>query len=94
MSKNRFEQVDELQPDAICLTLTQDNDGQHGSVFCPASALPGRLKQDMDSGPLPARDAMLSAVKLANDVKLAIVVVDPENIWKKDWGTLYRPLDD
>ena len=94
MSKNRFEQVDELQPDALCLTLSQTAEGQNGSVFCPVSALPGKLPKDIDSGALPARDAMISAVKLANELKLAMVVMDPDGIWKPEWGTLYRPVED
>jgi hypothetical protein len=24
----------------------------------------------------------------------AIVVMDPNNVWKEDWGELYTPLDD
>lgn len=35
MAKNRFEQVDERQPDAINLTLIQKSDGQVGVVHCP-----------------------------------------------------------
>ncbi len=30
------------------------------------------------------------AVKLANEKKLAIVVLDPDGVWKKEWGELYR----
>ena len=43
MSRNRFEQVDELQPDAINLTLAQRSDGQVGIIHCPRSAAPDRL---------------------------------------------------
>ena len=34
------------------------------------------------------------AVKLANELKLAIVVADPDGLWKKEWGELYREQDD
>lgn len=91
---NRFEQVDELQPDAITLTLMQRNDGQWAQVHCPASALPGQLRQDMTSGDLPPIDALAGAVKLANEMKLAIVVIDRDRIWKKEWGELYRWEDE
>ena len=43
-----------------------------------------------ETRPAPDRDALASAVKLANEFKLAIVVVDPDNGWKKEWGDLYR----
>ena len=90
---NRFEQVDELQPDAINIVLEQRNDGQWAQVHCPASALTG-LTQNMSSGDLPPKDAFLNAVKLANDVKLAIVIIDRDAIWKKEWGELYRWEDE
>jgi hypothetical protein len=38
--------------------------------------------------------ALSSAVKLANQLKLAIVVFDPGALWKKEWGELYRPEED
>jgi hypothetical protein len=40
------------------------------------------------------KDALASAVKLANELKLAIVVVDPDGGWKKEWGELYRWSDE
>ena len=33
---NRFEQVDEVQPDAIAVILEQRGDGRWAKVFCPA----------------------------------------------------------
>lgn len=93
MARNRFEQVDEPQPDAINLTFAQRNDGQVGIVQCPTSAVGGMLSKDVDSGELPARDAFSSAIKLANEMKLAIVVIDPDRVWKPEWGDLYRYED-
>jgi hypothetical protein len=90
MARNRFEQVDEQQPDAINLTLAQHSDGQVGTIHCPLTALGERATKDVDSGELPARDAISTAVKLANELKLAIVVLDPDGVWKKEWGDLYR----
>ena len=49
MAKNRFEQVDELQQDAINLTLMQKSDGQVGMIHCPKSATPDRLPADLTS---------------------------------------------
>jgi hypothetical protein len=90
MGKNRFEQVDELQPDAVNLTLAQRNDGQIGIIHCPKSAAPDQLPADLTSQEIPARDAVIGAIQLANNKKLPIVVIDRDNIWKAEWGDLWR----
>jgi hypothetical protein len=87
---NRFEQVDELQDDALNLSFAQTGEGQTGRVRVPISAVEGRLPGGVDSGDVPARDAFRGAVKLANDLKLAVVVLDPDNVWQKEWGELFR----
>lgn len=38
--------------------------------------------------------ALSGAVKLANQLKLAIVVFDPQSLWKGEWGELYRWRED
>ncbi len=91
---NRFEQVDELQPDAINLVFEQRGDGQWAKVHCPASAVQGRLPKDFNSGDLPPFDALATGIKLANDLKAPIVVVDRDGVWKKEWGVLYRWEDE
>ena len=93
MAKNRFEQVDEAQEDAITLSLAKQDDKEVGVVIFPASASGGRLTEDRISEPLPARESFRSAVKLANDMKVAIVVVDPHGLWNSEWGDLYRDPD-
>ena len=90
MGRNRFEQVDELQPDAINLTLMQKSDGQVGMIHCPKTAAPDRLPADLTSQEIPARDAVIGAIELANTRKLPIVVIDRDNIWKAEWGDLWR----
>jgi hypothetical protein len=90
MTKNRFEQVDEPQPDAITLTLIQKSDGQVGIVHCPKTAAPGQLPVDLTSQEMPARDAFVGAIQLANAKKIPIVVIDNDNIWKSEWGELWR----
>ncbi len=94
MQANRFEQVSEVQPDAITLSLSRSATGEVGAVILPAVASGGRLSEDKISGELPAIDLFRSAIKLANEMKLAIVVMDPEGVWKKEWGELYTPVDD
>jgi hypothetical protein len=93
MPGNRFEQVDELQDDALNLSLAQTTEGQTGRVRVPQSAVEGKLPGGVDSGDVPARDAFRGAVKLANDLKLPIVVIDPDDIWQKEWGELFRDTD-
>ncbi|HXW20559.1 MAG TPA: hypothetical protein VEK35_08660 [Roseiarcus sp.] len=90
---NRFELVDEVQPDAITVWLAQRADGQWARVYCPTSALPS-LPKDMVSQDMAPKDALGSAVKLANTAKLAIVIMDPDGVWKKEWGDLYRYDDE
>jgi hypothetical protein len=85
---NRFEQCDGPVDDAISVVLEQRADGQWAKVHCPIS-LPTELSAKMGES-LPPKDALSSAVKLANELKLAIVVVDPDGVWKKEWGELYR----
>ena len=93
MSRNRFEQVDEIQPDAVTLVLKRESDGETASIVCPATASGGRLSTDQVSGQLPAHDAYRGAIRLANDMKVAIVVCDPDAVWKPEWGDLYRPIN-
>jgi hypothetical protein len=93
MTKNRFEQVSDIQPDAITLVLKRENDGETGSIVFPVTASGGRLSKDQISAQLPAQDAYRGAIRLANDMKVAIVVCDPDRVWKPDWGDLYHPID-
>lgn len=89
MADNRFEQVDEAQPDAITLTLTPG-----GSVVsCPAGLTGGRLTDDFLSEELAPVEAFRSAIGLANEIKAAVVVVDPGGRWQPAWGRLYRDAD-
>ena len=90
MAKNRFERVDEVQPDAITLSLSKEGDQDGGIVIFPASASNGRLTEDRISDRLPPTDSFRSAIKLANEMKVAIVVLDPHGIWNSEWGDLYR----
>ena len=89
---NRFEQCDEPVDDAITVILEQRADGQWAKVHCPMSLRPDPSADEVSES-LPPKDALSSAVKLANQLKLAIVVVDPNGIWKKEWGDLYRDED-
>ena len=86
---NRFEQVDEVAGDAVTVVLSQRADGQWATVICPKSAHES-LNADRITHPMPPEDALSGAVKLANQLKIALVVQDPDGVWKKGWGELYR----
>jgi hypothetical protein len=92
-AKNRFEQVDEVQDDAITLSLAKGDPDAVGTVTFPAAASGGRLENDSVSDQLPAVEAFRSAIRLANTAKVAIVVMDPDGLWQSEWGELYRPVD-
>ena len=87
--KNEFEKVYTIQPDAITLELIAQDGVQFGVVHCPASATGGRLPKNYKSEAMPGKDAIRAAVKLANDMKAAIVVLDEQELWPEEWGTLF-----
>jgi hypothetical protein len=39
---------------------------------------------------MPAKDAFSGAIRLANQLKIAIGVPDADGVWKKELGELYR----
>ena len=86
---NRFEQVDTVVGDAVTIVLPQRGDGQWATVVCPKSAHES-LNADRITEPMAPKLAFSGAVNLANQLKIAIVVQDPDGVWKKDWGELYR----
>ena len=94
MTTNRFEQVDEPAAAAMTLTLRREGEKMSGVVSCPAAATGGRLPMDFASDEMPLKDAIRSAVKLANEMKVPLVVMDPDGLWQADWGTLYRYEDE
>lgn len=94
MPANRFEQVDEPAEDAMTLSLDKDGDKQWGVVSCSAAVTGGKLPKGFNSGELPLKESLRSAIRLANDFKLPLVVMDPHGLWEKDWGELYRWEDE
>ena len=89
MTRNRFERVNEAADDALTLLIGMNNGEVVGAVNCPAAATEGRLPKDYASDAMPAKAAFRSAIKLANELKVALVVMDPQNVWPADWGDLY-----
>jgi hypothetical protein len=90
---NRFEQAGEVVGNAITIVLSQTPEGQWAKVFCPRSVHESLVVDRMTES-MPPKDALSGAVRLANQLKVAIVVVDPGGVWKAEWGELYREQDD
>ena len=87
---NRFEQVDEPQPDAITLSLSRRGGEALGRVACPADLTGGQLVNDFVSDELDAKEAFRTAIRLANELRAPIVVEDGDGVWQDEWGVLYR----
>jgi hypothetical protein len=92
MTRNRFEQVDEKQDDAITLSLWKVEDKMYGTVTVPKSLSAGKLPTDLTTDKMPIKDAFRGAIQLANDIKAPVVVMDPDSLWQVEWGDLYRPV--
>lgn len=93
MAKNRFELVDNRQEDAITLSLWKQGEDAYGSVNVPAAVSNGRLTNDSVSGNLSVKDAFRSAIRIANEIKVPIVIMDPDGLWQAEWGDLYQPSE-
>lgn len=94
MPRNRFEQVDDIQPDALNLTLTRKGEAEVGSMHIPKTATTPALPADLTSEEAPAEKALIAAIQFANARKIPIVVIDRENVWKSQWGDLWRYEED
>jgi len=93
MRRNRFEKVDDVQDDAITLELAPDGDAEMARVHVPGAAAGGGGDAPANiSEPLPKKDAFRGAIRLANTLKLPIVVMGEESHWDETWGDLYRPV--
>ncbi|MEM0908500.1 MAG: hypothetical protein AAGJ94_14115 [Pseudomonadota bacterium] len=88
MRRNRFEQVDDIQDDAITFELSPDGDADKARVHVPQ----GGDDNLNTSEPIAKIDAFRGAIKLANTLKLPIVVMGDDSAWDKTWGDLFRPI--
>ena len=93
MARNRFEQVDEKQEDAITLSLCKAEDNVYGTVTVPKALSAGKVPTDLTTSRMPIKDAFRGAIRLANEMKAPVVVMDPDLLWESEWGDLYRPAD-
>lgn len=90
MKRNRFEKVDAVQDDAITLELVCNGEANLARVHVPAGEASGGGQNT--SEPLPKIDAFRGALKLANTLRLPIVVMGDEAGWDRVWGDLYRAV--
>jgi len=67
MARNRFEQVDEKQDDAITLSLWKVGDNMYGTVTVPKAVSAGRMPTDLTTDKMPIKDAFRGAIQLGND---------------------------
>ena len=93
MARNRFEQVEEKQNDAITLSLVKAEDQTYGTVTVPGALSAGKVPGDMTTSRMAIKDAFRGAIRLANEMKAPVVVIDPDSLWQAEWGDLYRPAD-
>jgi len=93
MARNRFEQVDQKQDDAITLSLWKAEDQMYGSVTVASALSAGKVPTDLTTAKMPIKDAFRGAIRLANEMKAPVVVIDPDALWQSEWGDLYRAAD-
>ena len=91
---NRFEQVDEVVARRNHRSFSSSGRTANGRRSIARAPRASFARGRPDQRAVPPKDALSGAVKLANELKLAIVVVDPDGVWKKEWGELYRWQDD
>lgn len=91
MRRNRFEQVDEVQDDAITFEVAPDGASEVAKVHVPAAISKGKFPKDNVTHPMPKVDAFRGAIQLANEIKAPMVVLDPHSAWDPEWGDLFRP---
>lgn len=89
---NRFEQVDEPGPDAVTVTLWSQNGQACGRVLGPVDPEQGEetLAISGQDRPFTAFQALVTGCHLANEMQRKVVIVDPDRLWRPEWGQLRR----
>ena len=87
---NRFQRVDEARSDAVSVELWLDKEGIRGSVACPEGGRSGGLVHFVspETG-MSAQEALATACHLANVDAREVVIIDPSDLWRPEWGMLY-----
>ena len=91
---HRYEQVDLPSNKAVTLTLGTNGGRDRGGVTGPTKLTLGQqtVVCTPQPGSLTPTKAFAMAEKLADQLGLPIVVVDPNGIWNPVWGELYRSI--
>ena len=89
---NRFEQVEQPRSDAVSVTLWRREGQACGRVLGPHEDDPDRppLVVAGTDDPLTAHEALAVACVLANESHRTVVVIDPDGVWRAEWGRLVR----
>ena len=89
---NHFDQVDEPGPDAVTVTLWKQDGQACGSVLGPADLEHGDAPLTIggQDQPFTAFQALVTGCHLANEMHRKVVIVDPDRLWRPEWGRLQR----
>lgn len=83
---NTFSKVERPDADAVTVSLGGEAAAPSGTVLGPGERGTGvALGQD---GSLTAHQAISVACQLANELDRTVVVVDPLDRWRSEWGRL------
>ena len=89
---HRYEQVDQPSNKAVTLTFRTNGGRDRGEVTGPTKIILGQqaVIPTPQPGSLTPTKAFAMAEELADQLGLPLVVVDPDGIWNRVWGELYR----
>ena len=82
-----------IRKNAITLSLCKAEDNVYGTVTVPRALSAGKVPADLTTAKMPIKDAFRGAIRLGNEMKAPVVVLDPDSLWQTEWGDLYRPAD-
>lgn len=88
-ANNRFRKADEAHQDAVVVELWLDHNEIRGSVCCPAKGLSdARVSFVPPQAGMSGQEALATACHFANLEGREVVIMDPTNLWRAEWGTL------
>lgn len=79
-------------PGGVSIRIYQDADMVLGQVIAPDSVIDGShtaAEADKD-GEIGIHQALASAIELAASNNDQVAVIDPDGLWKEEWGELIR----
>jgi hypothetical protein len=79
-------------PGGVSIRIYQDADVVLGRVIAPEDEIDGShtaAEADKD-GAIGVHQALASAIELAESHNNQVAVIDPDGLWKEEWGELIR----